>query len=174
MNDPAGMLTRLARSTFRAKFRLAKADADYARQRGRATIASHAHDLLAKRIGAAHPLHDGRQTPYRGHPVFPAQHATATCCRGCVAKWYGIPKGRELTPQELDRLTAVVMAWIDRDLQRDAASRRGVPSRSVATSVSGNVTGSAKGSAANKGSESASADTQSAPRASAQERQRHV
>ncbi|KAB1659988.1 DUF4186 domain-containing protein [Pseudoclavibacter sp. CFCC 13796] len=168
MNDPAGMLTRLARSTFRAKFHLTKADADYARQRGRATIAFHARDLLTKRISAAHPVHDGRQTPYRGHPVFPAQHATATCCRGCVEKWYGIPKGRELTPQELDRLTAVVMAWIDRDLQRDAASRTGAPSRSVATSVSESVT------ASNRDSESASVDTQSAPRASAQERQRHV
>ncbi|WP_192497659.1 DUF4186 domain-containing protein [Pseudoclavibacter sp. CFCC 11306] len=172
MNDPAGMLTRLARSTFRAKFRLAKADADYARQRGRATIASHARDLLTKRIGAAHPVHDGRQTPYRGHPVFPAQHATATCCRGCVEKWYGIPKGRELTPQELDRLAAVVMVWIDRDLQRDAASRTGAPSRSVAQSVSESVAGRAS----SRGSESASActqsaaGTQSAPRAGAQER----
>ncbi|MCD7102263.1 DUF4186 domain-containing protein [Pseudoclavibacter sp. 13-3] len=146
MNDPAGVLTRLARSAFRAKFCLTKADADYARQRGRATIASHARDLLAKRIGAAHPLHDGRQTPYHGHPVFPAQHATATCCRGCVEKWYGIPKGRELTAEELDRLAAVVLAWIDRDLQRDAANRTG--------RVSGRV----------------SAGTQSAPHAGAHER----
>jgi hypothetical protein len=29
---------------------------------------------------------DGRQTPMRNHPVFIAQHATATCCRGCLEK----------------------------------------------------------------------------------------
>ena len=28
---------------------------------------------------------DGK-TPMRGHPVFIAQHATATCCRGCLAQ----------------------------------------------------------------------------------------
>jgi hypothetical protein len=33
----------------------------------------------------------------RGHPVFIAQHATATCCRGCLAKWHDIPAGRALT-----------------------------------------------------------------------------
>ncbi|HJV12245.1 MAG TPA: DUF4186 family protein [Burkholderiales bacterium] len=25
--------------------------------------------------------------PYRGRPAFVAQHATATCCRGCFQKW---------------------------------------------------------------------------------------
>ncbi len=30
---------------------------------------------------AAEPRNDGKQTPFRGHPVFTAQHATATCCR---------------------------------------------------------------------------------------------
>jgi hypothetical protein len=98
---------------------LRTADRAYARARGRATIAQHAHELLAGRIGAAQPRNDGRQTPYRGHPVFTAQHATATCCRGCVAKWHGIPAGRPLTAAELDQLAALVMAWIDRDLACD-------------------------------------------------------
>ncbi|XNM60750.1 DUF4186 family protein [Escherichia coli] len=43
--------------------------------------------FLAKRLSAL-PVNDGKQTPMRGHPVFIAQHATATCCRGCVAKWH--------------------------------------------------------------------------------------
>ncbi|VFT76303.1 Uncharacterised protein [Klebsiella aerogenes] len=29
-------------------------------------------------------MNHGKQTPMRGHPVFIAQHATATCCRGCL------------------------------------------------------------------------------------------
>ena len=44
---------------------------------------------------------DGRQTPMRNHPVFVAQHATATCCRGCLARWHGIPPGRELTADDI-------------------------------------------------------------------------
>ena len=37
-----------------------------------------------------------------GHPVFIAQHATATCCRGCILKWHGIEKGRSLNDKEID------------------------------------------------------------------------
>ncbi|MBW3088615.1 DUF4186 domain-containing protein [Bifidobacterium sp. 82T24] len=112
------MLHRLGTSAFRAKFVLSAKDRDYARTKGRETIDRHAHEMLAKRVGPAEPYKDGRQTPWRGHPVFTAQHATATCCRGCIEKWHHIPKGRALTAEEVDRLAAVVMAWIDRDLER--------------------------------------------------------
>jgi hypothetical protein len=37
----------------------------------------------------------------RGHPIFVAQHATATCCRGCLTKWHRIPQGQPLTPELL-------------------------------------------------------------------------
>ncbi|MCP9485713.1 MAG: DUF4186 domain-containing protein [Gaiellaceae bacterium MAG52_C11] len=37
--------------------------------------------MIAQRVAPAAPRKDGKQTPYRGHPVFVAQHATATCCR---------------------------------------------------------------------------------------------
>ena len=50
------------------------------------------------------------------HPVFTAQHATATCCRGCIEKWHHLPKGRELAEAEVNRLADLVMAWIERDL----------------------------------------------------------
>jgi hypothetical protein len=53
---------------------------------------------VSKRLGSANPLNDGKQTPFKGHPVFIAQHATATCCRGCLAKWHGIRKGEALDP----------------------------------------------------------------------------
>lgn len=116
--DVEETLRRLSRSSFRARFHLNDADRAYARARGRRTIAEHARELLAARIGDAQPRHDGRQTPYRGHPVFTAQHATATCCRGCVEKWHHIPKGTPLTTAELDELTELILAWLDRDLLR--------------------------------------------------------
>ena len=121
MNDDglrwvAQTLERLAQSAFRAKFTLGEHDRAYARAKGREVIDRHARELLRSRVGAAEPEHDGRQTPWRGHPVFTAQHATATCCRGCIEKWHHIPKGRELTDDEVDRLADLVMAWIDRDL----------------------------------------------------------
>ena len=55
-----------------------------------------AGELIERRLAPAAPVNDGKQTPYRGHPVFVAQHATATCCRGCLAKWHGIARGHEL------------------------------------------------------------------------------
>ena len=109
-------LARLGHSRFRAGFSLSAKDRAYARAKGRGTIDRHAHEMLAKRVGPGHPLKDGKQTPYRGHPVFTAQHATATCCRGCIERWHRIPRGRALTDAEVDALAKLVMAWIERDL----------------------------------------------------------
>ena len=59
----------------------------------------HAQDLIARRLVPAEPRNDGKQTPYRGHPVFVAQHATATCCRSCLERWHQIPRGRGAEPR---------------------------------------------------------------------------
>jgi exodeoxyribonuclease V alpha subunit len=63
----------------------------------------------------------------KGHPVFLAQHATATCCRGCLYKWHGIPAGRALTDAEIDYVVDVIMTWIEREAaaggRADASSR---------------------------------------------------
>ncbi|MBI0141781.1 DUF4186 domain-containing protein [Bifidobacterium sp. W8106] len=119
-------LARLGHSRFRAGFSLSAKDRAYARAKGRDTIDRHAHEMLAKRVGPAHPLKDGKQTPYRGHPVFTAQHATATCCRGCIERWHHIPRGRALTDAEVDALARLVMAWIERDLVNHPASAPGL------------------------------------------------
>ncbi|RBP97581.1 DUF4186 domain-containing protein [Bifidobacterium aemilianum] len=116
------MLDRLGRSKFRASFSLSPKDRAYARAKGKATIDRHAHEMLAKRIGPAHPLKDGKQTPYRGHPVFTAQHATGTCCRGCIERWHHIPHGRPLSREEVDQLASLVIAWIEQDLTRHPSS----------------------------------------------------
>ena len=57
-------------------------------------------------------LDDGKQTPMKGHPVFIAQHATATCCRGCLSKWYHIEKDKELTDFEVKYIVNIIMKWI--------------------------------------------------------------
>lgn len=115
-------MERLSHSTFRSKFVLSGKDRDYARSKGKTTIDRHACELLRSRVGAANPVKDGKQTPWRGHPVFTAQHATATCCRGCIEKWHHIPRGRELTDEEIRRLADLIMVWIERDLIRHPAA----------------------------------------------------
>jgi exodeoxyribonuclease V alpha subunit len=52
----------------------------------------------------------------KGHPVFIAQHATATCCRKCIQKWHRIEKGRALNTAEADYVVALIMAWIEQQI----------------------------------------------------------
>jgi hypothetical protein len=102
---------------FRAKFHLRGREAALVQLRGRDAIRRHAHELIAKRLAPAHPVKDGKQTPYRGHPVFVAQHATATCCRTCLERWHGIAKGRELRGEEREYVVDVICRWIDREVE---------------------------------------------------------
>ena len=76
-------LLRLQSSNFRARFHLSEKDRQYIDEKGLDTIRKHAEDFVSKRLAPDVIENDGKQTPMRGHPVFVAQHATATCCRGC-------------------------------------------------------------------------------------------
>lgn len=105
---------RLARSKFRSRFRLSDADRQYIADKGMDTIRRHAADFIRTRLAPANPANDGRQTPMRGHPVFKAQHATATCCRGCLEKWWKIPKGIDIPPERQSRIVDFLMEWIAR------------------------------------------------------------
>ena len=105
---------KLARSKFRSRFRLSAADRKYIADKGMATIRSHAADFVRTHLAPANPPNDGRQTPMRGHPVFKAQHATATCCRGCLEKWWKIPKGTEIPPERQSRIVDFLIIWIER------------------------------------------------------------
>lgn len=103
---------------FRTKFRLAPGSRDrsIAMVRGPTAMRVHAADIVAKRLAPAQPHKDGRQTPYQGHPVFVAQHATATCCRTCLSKNHAIEAGRELTVDEQEYVVDVIATWIAREL----------------------------------------------------------
>ena len=105
---------RLAKSKFRSRFALNDEDRQYVEQKGMDVIRRHAEDFVRQRLAPAQPRNDGRQTPMRGHPVFKAQHATATCCRGCLNKWWGVPLGVELSASDQQRVVNLILAWIKR------------------------------------------------------------
>ena len=109
---------RISRSKFRSSFHLKKKDKQYIEEKGMDTIYQHAYDLLSKRIGPAIIENDGKQTPMKGHPVFIGQHACALCCRGCMEKWHGIPKGRELSEEELQYFSNMILKWIDMEMKK--------------------------------------------------------
>ena len=58
-----------------------------------------------------------KQTPMHGHPVFLAQHACACCCRGCLSKWYHVPKGIELNDRQQEQIVNLLMAWIEHQMR---------------------------------------------------------
>ena len=109
-------LFSLEKSKFRSKFKLRQKEQDYTSNKGLDTIKSHAFDFVNSRVAPDFPQNDGKQTPMKGHPVFIAQHATATCCRGCIQKWHGIEKGRPLKAAEIDHIVALITAWIERQI----------------------------------------------------------
>ena len=115
----AAAFARLARSKFRARFHLAAADLRYIAEKGLDTIRRHAADFVRTRLAPAQPPNDGRQTPMRGHPVFKAQHATATCCRGCLEKWWKVPRGTDIPPARQARIVDFLMAWINREIKKN-------------------------------------------------------
>jgi hypothetical protein len=95
--------TALKKSRFLSRFKLTDKDLLYIQTKGIDTIRSNTIDFIKTRLtpAPAFPKNDGNQTPMRGHPVFIAQHATATCCRGCMWKWHRVEKGRPLTDDEI-------------------------------------------------------------------------
>ena len=72
----------------------------------------HGAKFIAERLAPAFPRNDGKQTPWRNHPIFVAQHGTGTCCRGCLEKIHEIGKGHELTAEERAHVLAVIERWI--------------------------------------------------------------
>lgn len=110
-------LTKLERSKFRSSFHLRENDKAYIQKVGLSRVEEHAKVFIKERLGDAYPQNDGKQTPMKGHPVFIAQHACACCCRGCLEKWYHVPKGVPLTQIQQDKIVGLLMAWIKKELE---------------------------------------------------------
>lgn len=111
-------LDSLAKSKFRSSFRLKDNDKKYIKDRGIDKIVDHAYDFVNKRLALNEIKNDGKQTPMSGHPVFLAQHATGTCCRGCLYKWHGISKNKELSNNEINYIVSIIMEWIKREISK--------------------------------------------------------
>ncbi len=112
----------LAESKFRARFTLHDKELRYLHETGPALIERHAREFVTSRLAPSSPKNDGKQTPMKNHPVFIAQHATATCCRKCLEKWHRIKTGEELTDDQIDYVVTVIMYWIKRQYHKNAKS----------------------------------------------------
>ena len=110
-------LEALSKSKFRSSFNLKEKDKKYIQDKGLDKIEEHAYDFITKRLAPKDIPNDGKQTPMRGHPVFIAEHASATCCRGCLYKWHKIRKGKDLSEKEIKYVVDIIMEWISRQIK---------------------------------------------------------
>ncbi|AEI37171.1 MAG: DUF4186 domain-containing protein [Zymomonas mobilis subsp. pomaceae] len=110
------LFKRLGRSSFRRRFRLGFKEKQYFVSKGRSVILEHGKDFIEKRLAPATISNDGKQTPYKGHPVFLAQHATGTCCRGCLHKWHNIEPDKTLTEDEQRYILKILAYWLDQQI----------------------------------------------------------
>lgn len=109
-------LKSLSKSKFRSSFHLRKYMYKYIDDKGMDIIEKHTEEFIDKNLSKLLP-NDGKQTPLKNHPVFIAQHATATCCRGCIEKWYHIPKDKILEEKEKKFIKALILEWINKELE---------------------------------------------------------
>ncbi len=114
------LFAALSTSPFRRRFHLGPAERAYIDRKGLSTVLVEGEEFIAKRLAPAAPRNDGKQTPFRGHPVFVGQHATATCCRGCLSKWHGIAKGASLTDEQSAHVMSVLERWLKMELETGA------------------------------------------------------
>ena len=112
MRDLNDLFSALASSKFRSRFRLGPKERAYLAEKTLPVILEHGRQFIQERLAPAEPKNDGRQTPMRGHPIFIAQHATATCCRGCLEKWHRIPCGKTLTEEQIEHILKVLARWL--------------------------------------------------------------
>ncbi len=112
-------LSKLSKSKFRSGFHLKKKDFEYIEKVGLDKIREHAQRFVAERLAPAYIENDGAQTPTKGHPVFIAQHACACCCRGCLNKWYRVPKNTEISTRSQEKIVNLLMAWIENEVARN-------------------------------------------------------
>lgn len=117
-NDLEQLFSKLAKSMFRSRFKPGKREREYLQDKGFSVIEKHARDFVKERLAPTLPKNDGKQTPMKNHPVFIAQHATATCCRKCLEKWHGIEMGKELTQQQIDYIVSVIMYWLRKEFAK--------------------------------------------------------
>lgn len=106
---------------------------NYARRKGSVGLRHAAQKTIRNAVG--NPIHpaQGRQTPREtkltANTIHYAQHATACCCRKCLAEWHGIPMDRVLSDGEISYLTDIVMLYVTARIPNLAEGPLSVPRR---------------------------------------------
>jgi hypothetical protein len=119
MTDVAHTLASLKQELIRHHFWHTPFDEtalNHARRKGKVGLRDAARQRICQSVGPAKPVRDGRQTQFEGNVLYYAQHATASCCRKCIAEWHGIPEGQALTDEQIDYLTQLVLCYVDERL----------------------------------------------------------
>lgn len=111
-------IVSLSLSKFRSSFHLTKKDITYIDKHGLEKMCQDTYDIINKRLAPQVIPNDGKQTPFHGHPVFTAQHATGCCCRTCLYKWHHISSNRSLTTNEINYIVAIIMTWIIKEYKK--------------------------------------------------------
>lgn len=120
MHELSNLFNALSRSKFRRRMRLGQKQIAYLQEKGLDTVMEHADRFVRARLAPAQPANDGKQTPFKNHPVFIAQHATATCCRGCLAKWHHIPRHQPLSEAQIQYILSVIRFWLENTGKRNS------------------------------------------------------
>jgi hypothetical protein len=101
---------------FNQSFHLNYQEKQYIKQQGYLTLEKQAKHIITSKLKTK-PTNDGRQTPFRGNPIFKAQHATACSSRKAIQRWHRIPSYRQLTEEEIHHLTNKIMTWIRKEMK---------------------------------------------------------
>lgn len=107
-------LLQCSKSPYRSSLRLGEAETAYYMKKGFDKIRREAFDIIRMNIAPSYIKNDGNQTPEKGHPIYISQHATATCCRKCIYKYYDIPDDRKMTETEVNFIVDLNMEWLKR------------------------------------------------------------
>lgn len=85
---------------------------NYALRKGKIELYATAEHIIRKNIAKPADLCGNFATSWEGNAVHYAQHATATCCRKCIEKWYGIPPDQTLTENQIVYFTQLVILYL--------------------------------------------------------------
>jgi Domain of unknown function (DUF4186) len=85
----------------------------HAKRKGKLDLYIAVRKRIQQSVAPAKPFHDGGQTPFEGNIIFYAQHATATCCRKCIEEWHGIPRGIDLSEEQVKYFSELITKYIN-------------------------------------------------------------
>jgi hypothetical protein len=121
LSDTPALQAELRKEWIRSQFwnkGMDQKSADLLARATRDVIRARIRKELAIGVGVARPFADGMRVPVRdekleGHPIFYAQHATASCCKKCAFYWWGFPRNEQYTGEQIDFLTDMCMGYFE-------------------------------------------------------------